>query len=777
MVQFSNASVFSGGINGPLFGIADLDMALFGDQWKLFATDVIESDISVFDVLHADGTAVSGAAEAISAGQFVATGMDIVDTGAGTLAVFSGEGTGTHTNYEISATGDLGNGTVLVPASGEAGALATISTAAIGGATLAATSQSGQAGFTIQSVETDILSNLVMLNTQNVVVTDGDIADVELISLGAQGLAIAIDRAGNEILSYTVAGDGTLTPADTLGVLDGLGLVSPDILRVIEVAGQSFGIVAAGRSSSISVFEISDDGMLTARDHVIDGQGTRFASISELEVVEANGRAFILSAGADDGITLLELLPDGRLIHHATIEDSDDVTLQDVSALTGEAHDGVLHVFATSNSEAGLTELTFDLATPGQVETGGTGDDTMTGGAGADVLFGGHGTGHDVLIGNDGDDILVAGQGTDRLVGGNGADVFVFGDAQDGGQIDDFNVAEDLLDLSGWFQLHDTSQLSFLAYGDRVDISFEGYTLTVLSHDGGAMNPADIMDRITINPSHSMITNAPSAGDLESTHYGTAGDDVLFGHAGQDRFISAGGRDVFVGGDEFDIVSYEDADVRVRLDMIFGGRERGDAARDKFYSIEGYEGTDFNDIMAGNGGDNWLEGGDGRDTLSGRSGDDELRGADGNDKILGGRGDDTLEGGLGNDILLGHGNNDELNGGAGNDRLRGGGGNDTISGGAGDDNLGGSFGADTFYFTAGHDRIIDFSRNADELYIDGALLSDPNMSVDDILDTYGEDLGRSVRLNFGENEFGEDQMITLHGIRSLDHLTDNLFVF
>ncbi len=51
------------------------------------------------------------------------------------------------------------------------------------------------------------------------------------------------------------------------------------------------------------------------------------------------------------------------------------------------------------------------------------------------------------------------------------------------------------------------------------------------------------------------------------------------------------------------------------------------------------------------------------------------------------------------------------------------------------------------------------------------------MSVDDILDTYGEDLGRSVRLNFGENEFGEDQMITLHGIRSLDHLTDNLFVF
>ena len=777
MVQFSNASVFSGGINGPLFGIADLDMALFGDQWKLFATDAIESDISVFDVLQTDGTTISGTTKAISAGQFNVTDLDIVTTDVGTFAVFSGEGTGAHSNYEITVSGGLGDAVVLAPASGELGALSAISTAAVGGTTLAATSQTGQEGFTVQSVQTDLLSNPIMVNTDNVAVTGSDIADVELISLGATGLAIAIDKAGNEILSYTVAGDGTLTQADTLGVMDGLGLVSPEILRVVEIAGQNFGIVAAGSSSSVSVFEISDSGELTARDHVIDGQGTRFASISELEVVETNGRAFVLTAGADDGITLLELLPDGRLIHHATIEDTDALSLENVTALTGEAHDGTLHVFATSETEAGITELTFDLAAPGQVAVGGTGDDTMTGGAGGDVLFGGHGAGQDVLFGNDGDDILVAGNGTDRLIGGAGVDLFVFGDALDGGQIDDFNVNEDLLDLSGWFQLHDTSQLNFLAYGDRVDISFGGYTLTVKSHDGETLDPADIEGRITINPSHSMITNAPNAADLQSTHYGTSGNDVLFGHAGQDTFIAGSGADVFVGGDEFDIVSYEDAGARIKVDMIHGRRERGDVANDKHFSIEGIEGTDFNDVLVGDNADNWFEGGEGRDVIVGRSGDDELRGSAGTDKLKGGWGNDTLDGGDGVDVLVGQGDDDELNGGAGNDRLRGGNGNDTIIGGSGNDNLGGGFGADTFYFSEGRDRIVDFSKTQDMLYIDDALLSDPAMSVADILNTYGEDLGRSVRLNFGADEFGDDQMIILHGVRSLDDLSDNLFVF
>ena len=773
MAQFSSASVFSGGLNGPLFGIVDLDMALFGDQWKLFATDATESEISVLDVLNDDGPAVSGTAQAIAVGQFEVMGLDIVSNATSTFAVFNGQGTGGHNDYEIAIDGGLGSSFAFTPASGQSGGLSTISMATVGAVSMAATSQEGQSGFTVQSVSAD----LTPLSAQNVVVTGGDIADIELISLGASGLAVAIDRAGNEILSYTVASDGTVTHVDSLGVLDGLGLVSPDILRVVEIAGQSFGIVAAGSSSSVSVFEIADDGSMTARDHVIDGQGTRFASISELEVIEANGRAFVLTAGVDDGVTLLELLPDGRLIHHATIEDNDALSLQNISALTGEAQNGVLHIFATSETEAGLTELTFELTEMGQVAVGGLGDDTINGTTAGDVLFGGHGAGFDVLSGGEGEDILVAGQGADRLIGGTGADVFVFGDAREGGQIADFNSAEDLIDLSGWFQLHDTSQLSFLAYGDRVDITFGGYTMSVISHDGGTLTPADIMDRITINPSHSIITNVPDAADIDTTHFGSEGDDVLFGHAGQDVFIASGGADVMVGGDEFDVVSYENSDERIKADLLFSGKNRGEIADDRFYSIEGLTGSEFRDVLKGDFEQNWFEGGDGDDVIKGRAGNDELFGGVGNDRLEGGSDNDSLEGGIGDDLLKGNRGSDDLNGGNGNDTLRGGGGGDTLLGGAGDDILSGGGGADEFYFVEGSDQITDFSRNKDLLFISRDLLDDPTMSVEDILLTYGEDLGLSVRLDFGPDEFGDDQMITLNTVRNLDHLTDLLFVF
>ena len=738
MVQYSSSSVHDGSLSGPVTGIVDLDMALFGGEWKLFATNEADDSISVLNILDANGATPSGAATTVPAANFSATNLDIVSANGGEYAIFTGDGAGFHTNYEITSTGQIGPSYLLLPLSGHVGELETISTASVGGQTLVATSQEGQSGFTIQRSPFDLELFLI----QNVAVPGGDIADVELISFGATGLAIAIDRADNKILSYTVAGNGTLTAADTLGVSDGLSMIEPDILRIVDVAGKNFGVVAAGSSSSISVFEIADDGQLTARDHVIDGQGTRFASISELAVVEADGRTFILAAGSDDGMTLLELLPDGRMIHHATIDSADASTLQNISAVTGEAHDGTLHVFVASETEAGLTELTFDLGSTGMVQDAGSGADTINGGAGDDVLFGGHGDDDDVLFGHDGDDILVAGHGVDSLTGGLGADVFVFGNSPDGGQVEDFNVAHDMLDLSGLSLLQDASQLNYTSYQNRVDVSFQGYNITVFSHNGRDLDPDDVADRIIINPGHSIISETPASANLNDTHHGTAGDDVLFGNADQDVFYASTGADIYVGGGDFDMVTFENATNRIKFDFEGPRKQnRGEIRDDKLYSIEGVEGTDFQDVLKGNLRDNWFDGGDGGDILAGRKGHDQLQG------------------------------------GAGDDILNGGDGRDTLTGGSGDDVLYGGRGVDAFHFASGRDKIKDFTILKDTLHIDGALLADPTMTASEVLDTYGRDLGRKVLLDFGLDGNGDSQMIILQGVRNLDVLTDSLFVF
>lgn len=87
---------------------------------------------------------------------------------------------------------------------------------------------------------------------------------------------------------------------------------------------------------------------------------------------------------------------------------------------------------------------------------GGPGDDSLNGGGGRDILIGGKG--NDVLDGKGNNDTLDGGAGQDILTGGvgGGSDTFRFGDAADSGPeantrdiITDFQVNNDILDLSG----------------------------------------------------------------------------------------------------------------------------------------------------------------------------------------------------------------------------------------------------------------------------------------------------------------------------------------
>lgn len=80
---------------------------------------------------------------------------------------------------------------------------------------------------------------------------------------------------------------------------------------------------------------------------------------------------------------------------------------------------------------------------------GGTGSDAVRGGGGNDVILGGGG--NDNLFGGAGSDTISGGVGRDKMAGDGGADTFVFGDGDGADLVRDFNVSEDLLDLTGIF--------------------------------------------------------------------------------------------------------------------------------------------------------------------------------------------------------------------------------------------------------------------------------------------------------------------------------------
>jgi Ca2+-binding RTX toxin-like protein len=174
--------------------------------------------------------------------------------------------------------------------------------------------------------------------------------------------------------------------------------------------------------------------------------------------------------------------------------------------------------------------------------------------------------------------------------------------------------------------------------------------------------------------------------------FGGTGNDVLNGDAGDDFIRGGSGDDTINGGDGFDWADYRDAAAGVTINLnntIQNNTVNSGVGNDSLISIEGMRGSNFSDVLTGNGLDNFIRGGLGDDTIDGGAGFDwaDYRDATGSVTVNLALG--TSSGADGADVLrnieaIRGGNfNDRLTGNSGDNWLRGGRGNDTLDGGAG----------------------------------------------------------------------------------------------
>src|SRR5262249_57966137 len=112
---------------------------------------------------------------------------------------------------------------------------------------------------------------------------------------------------------------------------------------------------------------------------------------------------------------------------------------------------------------------------------------------------------------------------------------------------------------------------------------------------------------------------------------GGDGKDGLYGAGGDDALMGGAGGDFLAGGDGIDTASYENATYRVVANLTSTDGEAGDAANDRFDSVENLIGSAFDDRLIGGDGTNKLHGGDGDDSLVGGAGADMLWGDAGRD--------------------------------------------------------------------------------------------------------------------------------------------------
>ena len=253
-------------------------------------------------------------------------------------------------------------------------------------------------------------------------------------------------------------------------------------------------------------------------------------------------------------------------------------------------------------------------------------NDSVVGSNGANRLFGFGG--RDTLLGQDGDDVILGGEGNDSLLGGNGDDE-IWGEA--GADTIDGGAGSDLV------RYRDEAR------GVSVDLS------TGVATDGGQARDTLINIENVHGSEHvDQITGNSAANRL----FGFAGNDRISGNAGDDIILGGTGNDSLTGGDgndqlwgevgtdtinggagAGDVVRYLNSTSDVTVDLVKGTAWDGLGYFDILRDIEHAHGSDFNDLLRGDGQANQLFGFDGNDTMLGGEGDSDI--------LSGGAGGDT----------------------------------------------------------------------------------------------------------------------------------------
>jgi Ca2+-binding RTX toxin-like protein len=406
-------------------------------------------------------------------------------------------------------------------------------------------------------------------------------------------------NADDTIQRYTLSG-GALVPGQVAGALDGLGWSGPSALRVAEAGGVPYLVVAAAGSSSLTTLTFGG-GVYRIADHIVDDRFTRFGGTVTLDTITVGGRTFVATGGADDGLSLFELLPGGRFVHLETFEDTITRFVGNVTAVA-LIRQGSNVLLAASGQEGGITVLARPVGTLALPLIGGAGADALNGTGADDLLMGGER--EDVLGGGGGDDILVDGTGRDTLRGGAGADIFVLLSDGEVDRVEDFQIGVDRLDLSAYPGLYAAAALAVTPVAGGARIAFGDEVIELRTADGAAIQPGDLGDADVVG-----LTRPPFA-QIGRNLGGGAGADRVTGADSPDRLRGLDGDDAIDG---------------------FGGR----------------------DVIAGGNGADAVTGGAGGDMILGGPGNDALTGGEGADLIAGGGGADRIEGGPGNDTLRG----------------------------------------------------------------------------------------------------------------------------
>jgi Ca2+-binding RTX toxin-like protein len=478
MLSFNISGLVLDGPETELLGLSDIDLIIVGGGWKIVVSSEAEGAITTFG--FGDGVLA-----------------DVIDT------VHYGAVSGTRTVWDMTFV-KVGDTTVLLPATryedqaviytlddrgafgsgrspGEMAGIGLSYAATVGGKVFVYTQSIGGNGVTGYAFGDDfgLVEVTQLADTKDVFL--GDVSAFASAMIAGQTYLFVASAFDAGLLSYRVTGGGALVLADIVAPGDLSGFSRPQALLALDVGDTHFLVMAAAGSSSLTVFKVQDNGNLVEVEHMLDTSETRFQGAALLEQFQFEGRQFLVAAGSDDGITILEVTGAGQLRLLGVLADTYDITLDNISGLAAEVIGGKVVILVSSATDHGFTQIEVDMGTLETAISGSARGERITGTSGSDIIYGMGG--NDTISGRGGNDLIVDGVGSDILIGEGGKDVFRF--VQDGmtDEILDLSVGYDQIDLSEYAGIRQFSDIALIDWCDGVMIVVNGDLILVRNQE------------------------------------------------------------------------------------------------------------------------------------------------------------------------------------------------------------------------------------------------------------------------------------------------------
>ena len=464
-----------------LLGLSDMETASIAGRNYLLVAGAADAGLSSYEILNDESLVPSDdVLWSISSGTEGASDLTVFTIGGSTYLMPSGKADDNQSVYEIASDGSFTLASTYMDAASTYAKWELTTVVEDGANSYLYGSIWGQAGFFRFDLQAGGALTNPFLQNDTADMFLGDVSAIESGVLHGKTFVFVASALDAGFHSFSIGANGSLNLLDTVVASD-VGFSGITAMEAVDVGARAFVIVGSAGTDSLLVMRVSEWGVMNLVERLVDTNDTRFAGVTALETFEADGRHFLLAGGADDGITLFEVTYKGQLDVLATVADSADMTLQNITDIEATVINGTVNIFVSSATDHGFTQFSMNIPNGSSILHGGAVVDILTGSAANDTIYG-YGR-NDELRGMGGNDRLIDGRGNDHLWGGEGADVFEF--IADGRKdyIMDFEVGLDKIDLRDTPMLYYYEDITFVPTIDGAKLKYADEQVIITTTD------------------------------------------------------------------------------------------------------------------------------------------------------------------------------------------------------------------------------------------------------------------------------------------------------